>query len=272
MKLLTNIIIEYLKHNKRLVVPKLGAFIVKRQGGEIIFSELMRGDDGVLRSLLMAYGMKELEANGTIDRMVFEIRHAVGKGESYLIEDLGDFRPGANNTIVFRHHREPLVIGGNIKPPVETLNDEKIKMQRMRKHQPQPAADHKRRSKRVKVEAVREPSEDIMSITKPDKYLRGLKYDQKKNKKREEDLFRSTPERHTTRNVLMRLIAAIIVGIAGWFVWQELNKPTEAMLLTPELSVESPAEVAVPDTLVMQSAVPELQDTTTTQTLNLINQ
>ena len=76
MKLLTNIIGEYLKHNKRLVVPKLGTFIVKAQGGAILFSDLMRNDDGVLRSLLMAYGMKELEANGLIDRLVFEVRHA----------------------------------------------------------------------------------------------------------------------------------------------------------------------------------------------------
>ena len=66
MELLVNIIIEYLRHNKRLVVPKLGAFIVKQGGDNIVFSELMRTDDGVLRSLLMAYGMKELEASDRI--------------------------------------------------------------------------------------------------------------------------------------------------------------------------------------------------------------
>ena len=54
MELLTNIIVEYLKHNKRLVVPRLGAFIVKQSNGVIVFSELMRNDDGVLHSLLTA--------------------------------------------------------------------------------------------------------------------------------------------------------------------------------------------------------------------------
>ena len=49
MKLITNILIEYLKHNRRLVVPKLGAFIVKQPSGVIRFSELIRTDDGVLR-------------------------------------------------------------------------------------------------------------------------------------------------------------------------------------------------------------------------------
>ncbi len=128
MKLLTNIIGEYLKHNKRLVVPNLGTFIVKAQGGAILFSDLMRGDDGVLRSLLMAYGMKELEANGLIDRLVFEVRHATSRGESYTIEGLGDFTQGPNNTLTFRQKREKVVIGGNIKPPVETLVDEQRKI------------------------------------------------------------------------------------------------------------------------------------------------
>ena len=53
MKLITNILSEYLKHNKRLVVPKLGAFIVKQPSGVIRFTELIRNDDGILRSLLM---------------------------------------------------------------------------------------------------------------------------------------------------------------------------------------------------------------------------
>ena len=34
------LIAEFLRTHKRLVVPQLGAFIVKAPGGEILFSEL----------------------------------------------------------------------------------------------------------------------------------------------------------------------------------------------------------------------------------------
>lgn len=236
MKLLTNIIVEYLKHNKRLVVPKLGAFIVKKPGGEIIFSELMRSDDGVLRSLLMAYGMKELEANGTIDRMAFEIRHAVGKGEKYHIDDLGDFTPGANNTIVFRHHREPIVIGGSITPPVERLTDEKIKMQRMRTYNAEyrskssdtPAqrrverVEHTEPRGKASSKSQRMDDDDSLYMAKPESYLRGLKYDQRKNKKREEDMFSSQQSRGKF-NIVIMVIAAIIVGVVIWLILPYLD-------------------------------------------------
>ena len=133
MKLITNILIEYLKHNRRLVVPKLGAFIVKQPDGTIIFSELMRNDDGVLRSLLVAYGCNELAANGIIDRFVFEVRHNISHGTSYAIPNLGEFVAGENNTIRFKHKREPKVFGGTIKPPVERFDDEKLKWQRIQR-------------------------------------------------------------------------------------------------------------------------------------------
>lgn len=44
--MIDSVIIEYLKHNRRLVVPKLGAFLVKEPDGAVVFSELLRGDDG----------------------------------------------------------------------------------------------------------------------------------------------------------------------------------------------------------------------------------
>ena len=59
--MLVQTISQYLGSHKRLVVPQLGAFIVKAPGGEILFSELFKRDDGVLRGLLTAAG-----ANGTL--------------------------------------------------------------------------------------------------------------------------------------------------------------------------------------------------------------
>lgn len=101
--MLIRIIITYLAAHKRLVVPQLGAFLVKEPGREVVFSELIRRDDGVLRSLLEAEGMTSLAAAGEIDRLVFEVRHAVEEGRVYALHGLGNFRAGANGTIAFEY-------------------------------------------------------------------------------------------------------------------------------------------------------------------------
>ncbi|MBQ2958514.1 MAG: hypothetical protein IJE06_02435 [Alistipes sp.] len=274
MKLLTNIIGEYLKHNKRLVVPKLGTFIVKAQGGAILFSDLMRNDDGVLRSLLMAYGMKELEANGLIDRLVFEVRHATSRGESYTIEGLGDFTQGPNNTLTFRQKREKVVIGGNIKPPVETLVDEQRKIERVRQRREAESAPVQRKKQKELKEQKREKrrpakveeDDDIISMTKPDSYLRGLKYDQKKNKKRDEDFMIPETQRHNGRNMLFMLVAAIIVGIAVWFVWQYLNS-------NYTLTINSNNEPTVAEAMELRdsTALVEPRDTVASDSVTLVN-
>lgn len=274
MKLLTNIIGEYLKHNKRLVVPKLGTFIVKAQGGAILFSDLMRNDDGVLRSLLMAYGMKELEANGLIDRLVFEVRHATSRGESYTIEGLGDFTQGPNNTLTFRQKREKVVIGGNIKPPVETLVDEQRKIERVRQRREAESTPVQRKKQKELKEQKRErrrqakveEDDDIISMTKPDSYLRGLKYDQKKNKKRDEDFMIPETQRHNGRNMLFMLVAAIIVGIAVWFVWQYLNS-------NYTLTINSNNEPTVAEAVELRdsTALVEPRDTVASDSVTLVN-
>ena len=97
------LIAEFLRTHKRLVVPQLGAFIVKAPGGEILFSELFKRDDGVLRGLLTAAGASEIEAAGAIDRLIFDLRHAVQHGGVYLVAGLGTFSAGANGTLTFAY-------------------------------------------------------------------------------------------------------------------------------------------------------------------------
>lgn len=235
MELLTNIIIEYLKHNKRLVVPKLGAFIVKRGEESVVFSELMRNDDGVLRSLLVAYGMKELEANGAIDRLVFEIHHAIGQGNNYTIEGLGEFKPGPNDTTIFKQLRKPTSVGGSIRPPVEKLREEQIKIQRRRQYAEQrrerrtsPNATTTLRSHAQKstpgvertTKQMHREELDPKSIYKPDSTLRGLRYDSSKNKKRDDGTKSSTNRGlMSRRSLVVTLLVAIIAAIATWFAW-----------------------------------------------------
>ena len=94
-------IAEYLRTHKRLVVPQLGAFIVKAPGGEVLFSELFKRDDGVLRGLLTAGGASEIEAAGAIDRLIFDLRHAVQSGGRYTFEGIGTFSAGPNGALAF---------------------------------------------------------------------------------------------------------------------------------------------------------------------------
>ena len=71
---LNKIIAEYLASNRRLVIPEFGAF-VKKESGEVVFSELLRTDDGVLASLLTARGLSAMEVAVVVDRYIFEVRH-----------------------------------------------------------------------------------------------------------------------------------------------------------------------------------------------------
>lgn len=91
---------EYLQHNRRLVVPSFGAFVVK-ESGDIIFSELLKRDDGVLRGLLVAKGLREIEAAGKVDRFIFEVRHALQDTGICPVAGLGTFRKDAEGVILF---------------------------------------------------------------------------------------------------------------------------------------------------------------------------
>lgn len=255
MELLTNIITGYLKHNKRLVVPRFGAFIVKQPAGEIIFSELMRNDDGVLRSLLVAYGCNEIAANGIIDRFTFEIRHKVAEGGVYVIPNFGEFLEGENNTIRFRQKREPQVFGGKIKPPIECFNEEKMKLQRIqriRQQQCENLTGHSTHRKLKTSHAIttnnqRATNDEDADLGKPDKYLRGLKYENRKGRGNDEEHFgNERPASNGSGRLIMVLIVAILIGVAGWFTWRwtqhnnttidasNINKETEAVIVVQD--------------------------------------
>ena len=258
MELITNILVEYLKHNKRIVVPKLGAFIVKQPSGIIRFTDLMRNDDGVLRSLLIAYGISELEATGKIDRFVFEIRHAVSQGDKYTIAELGEFRAGENNTIVFHHKCEPKVIGGNIKPPVEALNMEKLKLGLMTNSIKMSESVAKPQNKSSQAKSS---ESSPISSNKPDFYLRGLNYDNRKKKRNDE---RTDKRRSPQRKRFLLLILIFIAIIGGVYaLWSWLSDKPAKHQYTTIVANERSSEIdtlAIQDSLMMTEQLDSLQD------------
>ena len=253
VEIITNIIVEYLKHNKRLCVPKLGTFIVKQSSGSIVFSDLMRGDDGVLRSLLMAAGMRELEANGAIDRFVFEIRHAVSVEGSKKIEGLGEFSANINNTITFTPVSQTRVIGGNIKPPVEIIQRRIPPRQEVK---PAPYAARPAATKSATRNTKSE--EETLTLGKPDAYLRGLKYDSRKNKKREE-MGHGKRTHGGGKGWIIVLLLAIIVGGAAYILWPRTSS------VTPPASIVE--EVIASDTTLLDTlpAIDSLNTVNTTE-------
>lgn len=99
--MIVELISKYLETHKRLVVPNLGAFIVKIPGESVLFSNLIKNDDGVLRSLLMSSGVSEMEAAAAVDRFVFEVRIRLQNNGVCHLGGFGELRSGANETISF---------------------------------------------------------------------------------------------------------------------------------------------------------------------------
>lgn len=98
------IIAKYLESNKRLVVPNLGTFIVKVPAQTILFSNLIKNDDGVLRSLLHQSGISELDAAALIDKFVFEVNYRLDNSQVCALDGFGILRTGANGTISFTYN------------------------------------------------------------------------------------------------------------------------------------------------------------------------
>lgn len=99
--MIVEIIAKYLSSAKRLVVPNLGTFIVKVPAQTILFSNLMKNDDGVLRGLLKNEGISELDAAALVDRFVFEVNYRLENSGVCALDGFGVLRSGANGTVTF---------------------------------------------------------------------------------------------------------------------------------------------------------------------------
>jgi nucleoid DNA-binding protein len=74
---------------RKLIVPGFGSFI-RRDGGEIVFSGLLRSEDFTLSEMVEDRGgYSEVEAMALIDRFIFETRDAIERTGSATIEGFG---------------------------------------------------------------------------------------------------------------------------------------------------------------------------------------
>ena len=95
--MINKIIAEYLRTNKRLVVPHFGAFIRKENSEAIGFVPFLTKDDGVLQQLLVSeYGMDSADAQAIIDEYIAEIKESIAARGAYVIEGVGRLMTDSN--------------------------------------------------------------------------------------------------------------------------------------------------------------------------------
>lgn len=97
--MLSRVIEAILQEKGRVIVPDLGMF-VKRPDGRVLFSELMREDDGAMRSALAA-GRGETEAQQLIEEFVAGVNKTLNRGLSYRLEGFGVLSLDDRGGIVF---------------------------------------------------------------------------------------------------------------------------------------------------------------------------
>ena len=130
--MIVELISKYLENNKRLVVPNLGAFIVKEAGRVVLFSNLIKGDDGVLRSLLVEAGVSEMETAAALDRFVFEVNFRLESTGECLLDGFGVLKSGVNGTVSFAYKpaAKGEVLDGNVAPrEVQSVAQPKAKVE-----------------------------------------------------------------------------------------------------------------------------------------------
>ena len=173
MKMVVDVIAEYLLSNRRLVVPAFGAFMVK-ESGERVFSDLLRTDDGVLASLLRDKGLNEMEVAVTIDRFIFEVRHELEQYGYCRLGEVGTLRVEPD-TKVLRLYEPVKSVEMPIPTPSpyvpEPISEEEIKEleakeEAMRKER-EVAEKQTTSQGTLQLEEIPQPTEKVEEVVEP---------------------------------------------------------------------------------------------------------
>ena len=260
--MIVDIISKYLAENKRLVVPNLGAFIVKQAGESILFSNLMKGDDGVLRGLIMADGVSELEAAGAIGRFVFEVNYRLENGGVCPLNGFGELRSGANSTIIFKFDpsvvAQPLVgeVGArkpkaepapNVVEPVKTVEPaEPMAQQDIEEDAVVEVVTRQRNSEKPQQHSgsIDYEPRTVSSKMQPADYVKGLRYG--KGRKVVTGREYSTPRKSAKGDVFIKLaiFAAVLATLAlAYGLWNDwrASQYNEPYIDNSEIYEQAPA-------------------------------
>lgn len=234
------VVVAYLLTHKRLVIPQLGAFIVKEPGRSVLFSELFKRDDGVLRKLLMAEGMGEIEAAGAIDRLVFDLRHAALNGAGYLFYGLGLFTAGPDGTLSFAY--DPHVGDATPDPatpaPAADQTDPSAPVAGNAEKAARPDAEDRVPSVDAPAAADERPARGQKPLYAPDPYVKGLTYGRPiKTTDAYTFVGHKAGKRHVDKFIIVAIIAALLaVGVIVYAYIRESQAKREAAAFMEEMT------------------------------------
>ena len=98
--MINDIISGYLKNNKRIVVPELGAFLRKSADQNIVFVPFLNQEDGVLSNLVAEnLGIEPTNAQQLIKKYAESVKGALSAKGEYLIDGIGMLRLDYNGSI-----------------------------------------------------------------------------------------------------------------------------------------------------------------------------
>ncbi len=186
--MIVEIISKYLESNKRLVVPNLGTFIVKVAGESVLFSALIKNDDGVLRSLLAQQGLSELEAAGVVDRFVFEVNYRLQNYKECRLKGFGVLKGSDSGVVKFVY--DTTVDGEDLdsavperKRPVQKSQEaEPVVESAAKEPQPkvepvaEPIVEEQPQRRPVSRNDIGNPRVSVSAKMNPENYVKGLRY------------------------------------------------------------------------------------------------
>lgn len=119
---LDNILKEIIKNNRRVIIPELGAFI-KNDNKPIVFSSLLKYNDGFLENELQKKGIANPDS--FIKSFVEDILYVINEEQIFNIEGLGYFyKENGNIQFNFQISDESAVYGNNLQ--TATILDSEI--------------------------------------------------------------------------------------------------------------------------------------------------
>ncbi len=254
---ISKLIAKYLKTHRRVNIPGVGAFVVKGdEGHEIIFSELLKSDDGVLNILLRQQGLSEIESAAMLDRFVFELRHSTEEGE-FEIEGVGTLHREAGGRLAFvasprvEQVEEVKVEQAESETEEQTAEEEIVAEERAEESSieeevtPEVQGEepkHDGGASRYTAERIKELYSHPQTFRESEKVVRDLKYSQQRQKPLGGYTYvrEKTPKRGVDKVLLFGVLAAVVaLGVIayGYYV-ANIEEVTDLLIELGLKSVE----------------------------------
>lgn len=98
--MVNKVITEYMASARRLIIPEVGALIRRNGSDELIFMDMLKGNDGELsRQIAQQLSVQPDQATEMTEAFIINVRHDLRTKGAYCIEGLGELRVGDDGHI-----------------------------------------------------------------------------------------------------------------------------------------------------------------------------